>query len=108
MWTAGMAGTIGTTTGFSVAGGGLGLSLGGLISLPWIVALAVVIWRFGGWIALHPIQFAVVGPVVVVASYAIFAGAFLDAVAISCVASSLCYLVLTSWRRLKFVGRDKA
>ncbi len=96
-----MVGTIGTTAGFSVGGGGLGLFLGGLLSIPWMAVLATVIWFYGGWIKRHPFLFALIGPIVVCASYALLAGAFLDAVAVSSVTSSVCYLLLVLWSRLR-------
>lgn len=101
LWTAGMVGTIGTTAGFSVGGGGLGLLLGGLLSLPWMAVLATLIWFYSGWIKRHPFIFALTGPIVVCASYALLGGAFLDAVAISSVTSSICYLLLVLVSRLR-------
>ncbi len=107
LWTTGMVGTIGTTAGFSVGGGGLGLFLGGLLSLPWMIALAIVIRFDGGWIERHPFLFAVIGPVVVCASYALLAGAFLDAAAVSTTTSSVCYSLLVLWSRFRSAAVDK-
>jgi hypothetical protein len=101
LWTAGMVSTIGTTAGFSVAGGGLGLFLGGLLSLPWMMGVAAVVWLYGGWIERHPLVFALTGPVVVCGSWALLAGAFLDAVALSSITSSIFYLLLTALRRVR-------
>lgn len=98
LWVAGMAGTIGTTSGFSFAGGGLGLFLGGILSLPWIIALVAVVWFWGGWIERHPFAFVLIGLVVVCGTYALLAGGFFDAVAISSVTSSLAYVLLTLWK----------
>ena len=101
LWVAGMVGTIGTTAGFRFSGGGLGLFLGGVMSLPWMAGLGVLIWFCSDWIERHPFIFALIGPLVVCASYALFVGAFLDATAISSVTSSLCYLLLVLWSRLR-------
>ena len=101
LWTSDMLGTIGTTAGFSVGGGWLGLFLGGLISLPWLAALATVIWFYSDWIERHPFVFALIGPLVVCASYALLAGAFSDATAVSSVTSTICYLLLVLWKRLR-------
>lgn len=103
----GMASTIGTTAGFSVAGGGLGLFLGGILSIPWMLALAIFIWFYGGWIDRHPVLFAVVGPVVVCGTYALLAGAFLDAVAVSSVTSSICFLLISIWTRFRRAAHAK-
>jgi len=107
LWTAGMVGTIGTTAGFSVAGGGLGLFLGGILSIPWIAALAAIIWFYGGWIEKHPFLFAVIGPVVVCGSYALLAGAFLDAVAASSITSGASYLALVLWGNFRSAKAKK-
>ena len=89
----GIVGTIGTTAGLSFDGAGLGLYLGGLLSLPWMAALGVLIWFRGRQIDRHPIAFAIVGPVVVGASWGLLTGAiFEEAVVISSVASSAFYL----------------
>jgi len=101
LWTAGMVGTIGTTAGFSVLGGGIGLYLGGILSIPWISALAAAIWFYGKWIDKHPYVFALAGPVITCGSYAVLAGAFLDAVAVSSVTSSACYLALALWNNFR-------
>jgi hypothetical protein len=92
-----MAGSLGTTTGFSFLTGGLGLFLGGILSIPWMVALAVFIWFCERWIERHPVVFAVVGPIVVCGTYALLTRAFLDAVAVSSFTSAICYLLLTLW-----------
>jgi hypothetical protein len=107
LWTTGMAGTIGTSAGFSFLGGGWGLFLGGLLSLPWILALFAVVWRWHGWVDRHPVQFALIGPIVVSGSYAAIDGAFLKFVAISCVTSSICYLLLVYRGRARASGESK-
>ncbi len=107
LWTAGMAGSIGTTAGFSVAAGGLGLFLGGILSLPWIAALAAVIWFYGGWIERHPFLFALIGPAIVCGTYALLGGAWLDAVAISSITSSACYLLLILIKRYRLAAIEK-
>lgn len=99
LWASGMAGSIGTTAGFSFSAGGLGLFLGGILSIPWMVALAVFIWFRGGWIERHPVVFAVVGPIIVCGTYASPTGAFLDAVAVSSLTSAICYLLIALWLR---------
>lgn len=98
---AGMVGTMGTATGFSVGGAGLGLFLGGIISVPWIAALTAMIWFYGRVIEQHPVYFAMLGPIIVCGTYAATFGAFLDFVAVSSVASSFCYLVLARWHHRK-------
>lgn len=107
LWTAGMVGTIGTTAGFSIAGGGLGLFLGGILSIPWIVALAAIIWFYGSWIDKHPFLFAFIGPMAVCGSYALLGGAFLDAVAVSSITSSACYLALVVFGGLQSAKATK-
>lgn len=107
LWASGMASTIGTTAGFTVAGGGLGLFLGGILSIPWMLAIAILIWFYGGWIDRHPVLFAVVGPVVVCGTYALLAGAFLDAVAVSSVTSSICFLLIAMWTRFRRAAQAK-
>ena len=94
-----MWGSIGTTAGFSFLAGGLGLYLGGLMSIPWMVALIALIWFYDGLIERHLFAFVLIGPVFVCGTYALLGGAWLDAVAISSVASSVCYLLLTLWSR---------
>lgn len=89
----GIVGTIGTSAGVSFDGVGLGLYLGGLLSLPWMAVLGFVIWFRGRQIDRHPLAFAIIGPVVVGASWGLVTGAYFDkAVVISSVASSAFYL----------------
>jgi hypothetical protein len=96
----GMAGTVGTTAGFSPGGAFLGLFLGGVVSLPWMIILVVVIWFRGAWLEHHPFAFAICGPLLVLASWFALSGrAFLEAVAISCITSSVVVLLLTLWGR---------
>lgn len=104
----GMAGTIGTTAGFSVGGAGVGLFLGGLLSLPWIAALAAFIWYFGSCIERHAVLFAVAGPMIVCGTYALLAGAFLEKVAVSSVAASATYLLLALWSRVRSRAVEEA
>jgi hypothetical protein len=98
LFAAGVVGTIGTTAGFSLSGGGIGLFLGGLISIPWLAGIAVLIWFYGSQIERHPIAFALIGPLMVVGSYNLIVGAFWESVAVSCTVSSACYLPLAYWR----------
>ena len=95
LWIVGVLGTIGTTAGFSLSGGGLGLFLGGILSLPWLAVLLVVIHFYGGWIERHPVAFALTGPPLVDASYAVSFGGFLDAGAIASASASAFFLLLT-------------
>lgn len=89
----GIAGTIGTSEGFGIDGAGVGMYLGGLLSLPLLVALGAVIWWRGRQLDRHPVAFTIIGPVVVCASWGLVAGAFFEkAVVISTVASSIFYL----------------
>lgn len=107
LWVAGMEGSIGTTAGFDFFSGALGLFLGGVISIPWIAVLAATIWFQGGVIERHPLLFAIIGPITVCTSYAMLASPFLDAVAISCVTSSLCYLGLVYFGRWRVPPRAR-
>lgn len=89
----GIVGTIGTSEGLSFDGVVSVLYLGGLLSLPWVAVLGLLIWFRGQQIDRHPIAFAIIGPVVVGASWGIVTGAFFEeAVVISSVASSVFYL----------------
>ena len=103
LWATGMMGTIQSTAGFSIGEGAfIGIFLGGLLSLPWIIGLAGFIWFYGGLIERHPFAFAVIGPLVVCGTWAVTFGGMLEAVAISTVVSSFCYFLLTffgRWRR---------
>jgi hypothetical protein len=101
LFTTGIASTIGTSAGFNVLGGAWGLTLGLVLSTPWMAALAIIIWLYGGWIERHPILFAVIGPLVVCGSFAILAGPFLKDVAISSVTSSFCYLAIVACQRFR-------
>ena len=103
----GISDTIGTTSGFSIAGAGLGLFLGGLLSVPWMIALGVLIWFQGRTIETHPVIFAVFGPALVCGSWALLAGGFFREVATSSVASSLSYLLLVFGARLLNAHREK-
>jgi hypothetical protein len=95
-----MMATIQSDAGLSIGGGAfIGLFIGGLLSVPWILCLAGIIWFFGAAIARHPVKFAVIGPLLVCASWAITFGGMIEAVAISTTVSSLCYISLTFWRR---------
>lgn len=105
---AGMADTVGTTAGFSVGGAGLGLFLGGLLSLPWIAALAALIWYYASWIERHTVLFAVAGPMIVCGTYALLARAFLEEVAFSSVAASITYMLLVSWNRTRSGSVEEA
>ena len=97
---AGVADTIGTTAGFDIWGAGLGLWLGLVLSLPWMVILGLVIWLRGTMIEDHPFLFVTFGPMFVIGSWALLGTTFIREVAISSVSASLFYLVLTFGLRL--------
>jgi hypothetical protein len=97
----GMCLTIGTTAGFSISGAGLGIFLGGLASIPWIVGLMAAVWFYGGLIEQHPFYFALLGPLIVTGTYALSLGGFWESVAISTTASSGAYLALNRWHHCK-------
>lgn len=104
-----MALTIDTTAGFNVMGGLLGLLLGGIWSVPWVIALTGLIWLYGEWIERHSLVFAMSGPPIVCAISALIGPPFfLKFVAISCVASSVAYLVLSHWRRMSWSASPRA
>jgi len=85
----GLFGSIGTTAGFG-SGAGAAIFVGGILSLPWFFVLSLVIWFAGSWLAQHQLVLPLVGPMAVCASYFVLLGrTFLDAVAVSCVASSI-------------------
>ncbi len=92
----GISDTIGTTSGFSIGGAGIGLFLGGILSTPWMAALGLLIWFKSAPIEGHPIKFAIAGPALVIGSWALLSGSggFLQEVAISAISSSLLYLTL--------------
>lgn len=95
LWVAGMIATIQSDTGFDVPGAAFAGALGGLFSIPWIAALVLLVSFRPAWIGQHPILFAIVGPILVSGSWALSAGqAFLDAVAISSVTSSLVWMAM--------------
>jgi hypothetical protein len=94
----GLYGSIGTTAGFG-SGADAAVFLGGMLSLPWFFVLSLVIWFAGSWLVQHEFVLPIVGPVVVCGSYfALFGHALLDAVAISCVTSSIVLLGCIAWR----------
>ncbi|MFZ3482114.1 hypothetical protein [Sphingomonas sp. 3-13AW] len=93
--------TLGTTSSFSLGGVFVGFLLGALVSLPWMVVLASVIWLYGSWVDRHPLLFATIGPLIVVGSCTMFTdGVFIHWVGISAGVSSLFYLALVHLNRL--------
>lgn len=100
LWIMGTAGTIGTTAGFDLAGGALGLLLGGILSVPWLVTLAAVIFFAAKWIDRFPWALALAGPPIVCASWFLIGAPFLGGVALSCLTSSVAYLAMTYWGQL--------
>jgi hypothetical protein len=90
----GIASTIGTTAGFSISGAWISVVAGGVLSIPWLFVLAAVIWLRGDMINDHPIKFAILGPLAVVRSYALFGGGLLKDVALSSISSSILYFIL--------------
>ncbi|MBY8826821.1 hypothetical protein [Hephaestia mangrovi] len=104
---AGIADTIGTTAGFNIGGAWLGLWLGGVLSIPWMLILGAIIWFRGRVIEDHPFLFAVLGPPLVIGSWALLGETFIREVAISSVSSSLFYLALFYGMRLLTAARQK-
>lgn len=81
--------------------------LGGLSSIPWMIALAILIGFFGLWLERHTLVFCTIGPVIVAASWALVVGKpFLEAVAGSCVASSGFYLLFRLFGRHRMVAPE--
>lgn len=99
--------TFRTTSGFSFAGAAFSLFIGGLLSIPWMIVLAALIWFRGEMIAKHSILFAVFGPALVSGSWVLLTGGFSSEVAISSVASSLLYLMLVLCGYLLNANRRK-
>ncbi|MCE7797571.1 hypothetical protein LWE61_13550 [Sphingobium sufflavum] len=96
----GSYGTIGTTAGFNVITGSfLGIFLGGLLSVPWIIALSILIWFRASWIERHPLIFSIIGPPLIIASYALLGGAFLDAITLATISASIFYLSIFVFQR---------
>lgn len=106
LFAAGVAGTIGTTSGLSFSGGGLGLLVGGMLSIPWLVVIGVFVWFQGGLIERNTIGFAVLGPILVCGTYAYFMEVFWQATAISSVVSSAVYLPLALWQKRRRTALD--
>lgn len=104
---AGVTDTIGTTAGFNIGGAGLGLWLGGVLSIPWMAILGGVIWFRGTMIEDHPFLFATFGPAFVIGSWALLGAAFIREVAISSVSSSVLYLVVYFGLRLLNATRQR-
>ena len=100
LWIIGTVGSISTTAGFDLAGGVVGLLLGGILSVPWLMALATIVFFAAKWIDRFPWALALAGPPIVCASWFLIGAPFLGGVALSCVTSSFAYLALTYWRRL--------
>ncbi|HUD30329.1 MAG TPA: hypothetical protein VMQ93_15785 [Novosphingobium sp.] len=106
LFTTGVADSIQTTAGPSISGGGIGLFLGGIISIPWLVAIAIIVHFYGGLIERHPIAFAIIGPVIVSGTYALSAGVFWQEAAISSVVSTVCYIPFAFWQRQRLTALD--
>jgi hypothetical protein len=61
----GVLGTIGTSAGFDIFGGWLGVWLGGIVSVPLIVPVLLLAAHFATIVDRHPVWFATCGPFVV-------------------------------------------
>ena len=97
LFATGLYGSIGTTAGFG-SDVGTSMFLGGVLSIPWFCALLLVIWFFGTWLSRHMLVLCLAGPFVVCGSYVVVLGRpFLDAVAVSCVTSSIVLLIIVGW-----------
>lgn len=97
----GFYGTIGTSGGFG-AGAFVGSFLGAIMSLPWIAAILAIVWFKTDALDRHIIPFCIVGPIIVCGSWwAINGLGILDAVALSCVASSAFMFITTALERRK-------
>ncbi len=95
--------------GFSLLGVFLGLVAGGIMSLPWMIALAIAIWLRGTWLEKHPFTFAICGPLFVIGSWFTLNGSMLPGyVAVSCSISSIVFLLLTLWSRSARLRRSWA
>jgi hypothetical protein len=96
----GLGDTIGATAGF---GSGLGsvIFLGGVLSLPWLPVLVIAIWWKSIWIDHHILTFAIIGPILVGASYFMIGGflAF-ELTATSAAISSVALLLIRAAMRL--------
>lgn len=107
LWAAGIMGTIQSDAGLDLGEGAfIGIFLGGLLSVPWLLGLAAIIWFYSDRLERHPILFALLGPLVVCGTWAVTFGAMLEAVALSTAVSSACYLVLVfsaRWSRAETV-----
>jgi hypothetical protein len=100
----GFYGTIGTSGGFG-AGAFVGSFLGAIISLPWIAAILAIVWFKADALDRHIIPFCIIGPIIVCGSWlAIVGTSLLDAVALSCITSSVCVLTLSLFERIKILA----
>jgi hypothetical protein len=78
--------------------------IGGLLSLPWCIVLAVVLWKTGGWLAGHILVYCLIGPMIVCGIwFLIFGTPMLDAVSLSCAISSATVLTMrfAPWKRIQ-------
>jgi hypothetical protein len=95
LFVVGLWGSIGSTSGDSLGGVGVGGLLGVIMSAPWFAALLLFVWFHADWIRRHVLIFCLCGPPLVCGSWLlIFGTAMLDLVAVSCAASSSVYFIL--------------
>jgi len=92
---AGIIGAIGTDTDVAT-GAFLGLWLGGIISMPWALAIVAVISFKPGWTARHPFIFAACAALVTFVGYGLLSQRLDIAVAITCAVSAVCYMALST------------
>jgi hypothetical protein len=94
-----VVGIAGTSPEVAFLGLFIGIFMGGILSLPWMIALAILILIRGEWLEQHPVVFAICGPLSVIGSWLVLAGSpWLIPVALSCGISSVLVLTLTLWR----------
>lgn len=97
--TVGFYGTVFADGGFG-NGAWAGILVGGLVSLPWFAVFLLVIWSDPDAYQRHMVSACLVGPVMVCGTWWLIMGReLLDAVAVSCVTSTVVFLALTFWSR---------
>ncbi|CAN5188960.1 hypothetical protein BH10PSE2_BH10PSE2_09220 [soil metagenome] len=92
-----MVDSVGTTSGFSILSGALGLFLGGMLSIPWVILMFILVWIWGSFLERHPLWFSTVGFTVVVGAQ--IQASFRTEVAVACGAASAFYVSLWFWQR---------
>lgn len=95
--TVGFYGTAFADGGFG-NGAWVGILAGGILSLPWFAVFLLVIWWDPDSYQRHIVWASIVGPVMVCGSWWLMMGReLLDAVAVSCVTSTVVFMALTFW-----------